>query len=156
MAWRFQKAAIARTSSSVTQEPCTRWATEDDGPSSNMSPLPNRRSAPVWSRITRESVALDTAKASRAGTLALIRPVITFTDGRWVAITRWMPTARAIWASRQIDSSTSRAATIMRSASSSITTRMNGMRWYVVTDSASGPSRSALGSRRSPRSNAAL
>ena len=55
---------------------------------------------------------------------------MTFTDGRWVAMTRWMPTARAIWASRAIDSSTSRAATIIRSASSSIATRMNGSRGY--------------------------
>ena len=28
--------------------------------------------------------------------MALITPVMTLTDGRWVAITRWMPTARAI------------------------------------------------------------
>jgi len=31
----------------------------------------------------------------RAGKLALINPVTTSTDGRWVAITRWMPVARA-------------------------------------------------------------
>ena len=105
-----------------------RWATLDDGPSSSMSPRPSSRSAPGWSRITRLSVTLDTANARRAGTFALMRPVMMFTDGRCVAITRWMPTARAIWASRQIDSSTSRAATIIRSASSSITTRMNGSR----------------------------
>ena len=29
-------------------------------------------------------------------------PVITSTDGRCVAMTRWMPTARAIWAMRQM------------------------------------------------------
>ena len=110
--WRFQNAAMERTSASVTHEPCTRWAIDDDGPRSNMSPLPSRRSAPVWSRITRESVELDTAKARRAGTLALMRPVMTLTDGRWVAITRWMPTARAIWPAGR--SPTSRAATIMR------------------------------------------
>ena len=86
--------------------------------------MPTKRSAPGWSRITRLSVRLDTAKARRAGMFALIRPVITLVDGRWVATTRWMPTARAFWAIRQIDSSTSRAATIIRSASSSITTRM--------------------------------
>ena len=63
-------------------------------------------------------------------------PVITSTDGRWVAITRWMPTARAIWAMRQIDSSTSRAATIIRSFSSSTTTRMNGSRGYALSTSA--------------------
>ena len=74
-----------------------------------MSPLPTSFSAPIWSRITRLSVAEETAKASRAGMFALMSPVMMFTDGRCVATTRWMPTARAIWASRQIDSSTSRA-----------------------------------------------
>ena len=68
-----------------------------------MSPWPTSRSAPAWSRMTLESVAEATAKARRAGTLALITPVMTLTDGRWVAMTRWMPTARAIWAMRQID-----------------------------------------------------
>jgi hypothetical protein len=28
----------------------------------------------------------------------LISPVTTLTDGRWVARTRWIPTARAFWA----------------------------------------------------------
>ena len=65
-----------------------------------MSPLPTSFSAPGWSRMTRESVSDDTAKAMRAGTLALMTPVITFTDGRWVATMRWMPTARAFWAIR--------------------------------------------------------
>ena len=36
----------------------------------------------------------------RAGRLALIRPVMTSTDGRCVARIRWMPTARAICARR--------------------------------------------------------
>lgn len=48
------------------------------------------------------------------------RPVITSTDGRWVAMTRCMPAARAIWAKRQMESSTSLGATIIRSASSSM------------------------------------
>ena len=60
--------------------------------------------------------------------LALMTPVMTLTDGRWVAMTRWMPTARAFWAMRQMESSTSRAATIIRSLSSSTTTRMYGSR----------------------------
>ena len=47
--------------------------------------MPTSFSAPGWSRITRESVRLDTANAIRAGMLALITPVITFTLGRWVA-----------------------------------------------------------------------
>ena len=74
-----------------------------------MSPLPTSFSAPGWSRMTRQSVRLDTANAMRAGMLALMTPVMTLTDGRWVAMTRWMPTARAFWAMRVIDSSTSRA-----------------------------------------------
>ena len=52
---------------------------------------------------------------------ALIRPVMMSADGRWVATIRWMPTARASWAMRQMRSSISPAATIMRSASSSMT-----------------------------------
>jgi len=39
------------------------------------------------------------------GRLALIIPVITSTRGDWVASTRWMPTARAFWARRMIESS---------------------------------------------------
>jgi hypothetical protein len=72
--------------------------------------------------MTRESVTLVTAKASREGTFALIRPVTTSTEGRCVARTRWMPLARASCVMRTIESSTSRGATIIRSASSSTTT----------------------------------
>ena len=74
--------------------------------------------------MTRLSASDETEKASREGMFALITPVMTSTDGRWVAMTRWIPTARAICAMRQIDSSTSRAATIMRSFSSSTTIKM--------------------------------
>ena len=73
-----------------------------------MSPWPSSDSAPFWSRITRESVWEETAKAIRAGTFALIMPVITSALGRWVASSRWMPTARDFWASRMMESSTSR------------------------------------------------
>ena len=90
----------------------------------SMSPAPSSDSAPFWSRITRESVCEETAKAIREGTFALIMPVITSTRGLWVASTRWMPTARAFCARRMIESSTSAGATIIRSASSSITQRM--------------------------------
>ena len=44
---------------------------------------------------------------------------MTLTDGLWVAMIRWIPAARASWARRQIASSTSPGATIIRSASSS-------------------------------------
>src|SRR5436190_1894884 len=43
------------------------------------SPLPSSDSAPFWSRITRESVWLETAKAVRDRPLALIMPVLTST-----------------------------------------------------------------------------
>ena len=98
-----------------------RWSLWLPSGEKSMSPCPSSDSAPLWSRITRESVWEDTAKAIRDGTLALIIPVITSTRGLWVASTRWMPTARAFWARRMIESSTSAGATIIRSASSSIT-----------------------------------
>jgi len=81
---------------------------------------------PSYARLARA----ETLNEMRDGKLALISPVSTSTDGRWVARIRWIPTARAICAMRQIASSTSRGATIIRSASSSITTTMNGMCSY--------------------------
>ncbi len=90
------------------------------------SPRPSSFSAPGWSRMTRESASDEVANASRDGTFALIRPVTTSTDGRWVASTRWMPAARASWVIRTTESSTSRGATIIRSASSSTITSRYG------------------------------
>ncbi len=86
--------------------------------------MPSSDSAPCWSRIVRESIFDDTWNAMRVGTLALMRPVITSTDGRCVARIRWMPAARAFCAIRAISSSTFLPTTIIRSASSSITTTM--------------------------------
>ncbi len=40
------------------------------------------------------------------GKFALMSPVTTSTEGRCVATTRWMPVARASWASRQMSFST--------------------------------------------------
>src|SRR3954451_20493707 len=60
--------------------------------------------------MTRESASVLTANASRLGTFALMTPVMTSTDGRWVAITRGMPTGRAICAMRPVLGSTPRAA----------------------------------------------
>ena len=91
-----------------------------------MSPRPTSFSAPWVSRMMRDSMAEATAKAMRDGMLAFMRPVITSAEGRWVAITRCIPAARPIWATRQMDSSTSLAATSMRSASSSMTTTTLG------------------------------
>ena len=75
----------------------------------------------------RDSSEEATAKAMRLGILAFIRPVMTSEEGRWVAMTRCTPAARPIWATRQMDSSTSLAATSIRSASSSMTTTTVGM-----------------------------
>ncbi len=72
--------------------------------------------------MTRLSASDEVANASRDGTLALISPVTTSTEGRWVASTRWMPAARASWVMRTTASSTSRGATIIRSESSSTIT----------------------------------
>ena len=87
-----------------------------------MSPSPSRRSAPMASRMVRESTRDVTWNEMRAGKFALMRPVMTSTDGRCVARIRWMPAARAFCARRVIDSSTSRPTVIMRSASSSMMT----------------------------------
>ena len=72
------------------------------------------------SRIVRESTCELTANAMRDGMLALMMPVMTSTDGRCVATTRWMPVARANCAMRQIVVSTFAGAIIMRSANSSM------------------------------------
>ena len=74
--------------------------------------------------MVRESTRAETWNAMRQGMLALMRPVITSTDGRWVASIRWMPEARAFCASRAISSSTFLPTIIIRSASSSMTTTM--------------------------------
>ena len=93
-----------------------------------MSPRPMRSSAPGASRIVRESIWDAIANAIRLGKLALMRPVTTLTDGRWVARTRWIPVARAFWASRTIGSSTVWPLRIIRSASSSTMITMYGSR----------------------------
>ena len=71
-----------------------------------MSPRPSSFSAPVPSRIVRESTADAVANATRAGMFALMSPVMTSTDGRCVPSTRWMPVARASCATRVICFST--------------------------------------------------
>ena len=86
-------------------------------------------SAPVWSKMMRDSICEATANAMREGILAFMMPVMTSEDGRWVATMRYMPAARAFCAMRQIEVSTSLAATIMRSASSSMTMTISGRTW---------------------------
>ena len=117
-----QCATTALISGSVTQAPWMRAGLLAPIGRNSASPLPTSFSAPGWSRITRLSARDEVANASRLGTFALISPVTTSTDGRWVASTRWMPAARASWVIRTIASSTSRGAIIIRSASSSTTT----------------------------------
>ena len=92
-----------------------------------MSPRPRSRSAPLPSRMTRESTFDETLKAMRDGRFALMTPVRTSVEGRCVATTRWMPTARAFCARRTTDSSTSFGAIIIRSASSSMTMTISGI-----------------------------
>ena len=116
---------------------------DEAGGKNSMSPLPRSCSAPLPSRIVRESIFDATRNAMRAGRFALMRPVITSTDGRCVARIRWMPTARAICARRAIDSSTSLLATIIRSANSSMTTTMNGSVFISLPSSGVCPSASA-------------
>ena len=92
--WRRQWATTLRTHSSSTHAPWMRSVRLDDAVSISMSPLPISFSAPGWSRMTRLSASVLTENARRLGMFALITPVMTSTDGRCVAITRWMPTAR--------------------------------------------------------------
>ena len=99
-----------------------------------MSPLPTSFSAPGPSRMTRESIELATWNAMRLVMLALMRPVTTLASGRCVATIRWMPAARASCAIRQIESSTSLAAIIIRSASSSMTMTRYGSSVDVVAE----------------------
>src|SRR5438034_1893356 len=73
-----------------------------------MSPRPRSCSAPFPSSTVRESTLDATWKAIRVGKFALMSPVTTSTDGRWVAMIRWMPTARAICASLTTEVCTSR------------------------------------------------
>ena len=75
-------------------------------------------------------------------------PVITSTRGLWVASTRWIPTARAFWARRMIESSTSAGATIIRSASSSITHTMYGQRRFAAAGPGLVELRQAAGARQ--------
>ena len=51
----------------------------------SMSPLPSNLSAPIASRIVRESTCAAHWNAMRAGMFALMTPVMTSTLGRWVA-----------------------------------------------------------------------
>ena len=91
--------------------------------------------------MVRESILELTWNAMRVGMLALIRPVITSTDGRWVARIRWMPAARAFCARRAISSSTFLPTIIIMSANSSMITTMYGSGssgWATSSEPSSG------------------
>ncbi len=62
---------------------------------------------------------LVTLKLMRVGRLALMTPVMTSTEGRCVAMIRWMPAARDFWLRRWISTSISLPTVTIRSASSS-------------------------------------
>ena len=90
---------MARTSSSLDpRSPGCAAALDDAGAEQQHVALADE---PLGAGLVEDDPAVgwreDTAKARRAGMLALMTPVMTLTDGRWVAMTRWMPTARAIW-----------------------------------------------------------
>src|SRR5205085_1116478 len=99
------------------------------GVSDTEAPLEHRGRGAAELDHRGDRVWEETANAMRAGTFALIIPVMMSALGRWVASSRWIPTARDFWASRMIASSTSPGAIIMRSASSSITHKMYGSGW---------------------------
>ena len=75
----------------------------------------------------RELMVLSTESATRLSMLARMRPVTTSAEGRCVATMRWIPAARPSCAMRTMELSTSLPATIMRSASSSMTMTKYGM-----------------------------
>ena len=68
--------------------PCTRIGFGRFCGANSISPFPNSFSAPAESIIVRESTAEETDKAIRDGIFALIKPVMTLTDGRCVAKTK--------------------------------------------------------------------
>ena len=133
----FRFSTMRWISPSVVNVPWARIRCLRPGFRYSMSPLPSSLSAPIESRIVRLSFACATWNAIRAGKLALIVPVMTFTDGRCVARIMWMPTARDNCASRAIWFSISACATSMRSASSSTTITMYGTRSGTLSSSSS-------------------
>ena len=124
--WSVTNATTRSTSWSEIKAPWIRIGLFSPIGKKSISPRPNSFSAPLVSIMVRESVPLETAKAIREGTFALMIPVMTSTLGRCVAKIIWIPAARAIWAKRIIASSTSLLATIIKSANSSTMTTING------------------------------
>src|SRR5688572_31022719 len=72
-----RKLASRALSCSEMYGPCRRTHRDEAGGRKSMSPLPSSCSAPLASRIVRESVFDDTRNEMREGRLALIKPVMT-------------------------------------------------------------------------------
>ena len=111
---------MASTSGVSTKAHCTRMGSPPL--TKSMSPRPMSWLAPVWSRMVIESIRAIVRKAIRPGKFALILPVIIVVVGRCVAMTMWMPTARAFCAIRAMGFSISLPAVMMRSPNSSMMT----------------------------------
>ncbi len=76
------------TSPSEMYGACIRRGFDMSFERKSISPAPRSFSAPPVSRMVRESICEDTWKATREGMFALMRPVMTLTDGRCVESTR--------------------------------------------------------------------
>ena len=76
--------------------------------------------------MMRLSIFEATINAIREGMFAFIKPVMTSMDGRCVASTIWIPTARLMAQSRAIVDSSSLPVVAIRSANSSMMTTMYG------------------------------
>ena len=102
----FINSITSWTSESEIKVPCTRIGFPPPIGLKSMSPFPTSFSAPAISSMVLESNWDDTANAIRDGIFALITPVITSTDGLWVATIKCIPAALAFCASLHMDSST--------------------------------------------------
>ena len=78
----FKNPTTLSISESDKNAPCSLTGLESSDVMNNISPLPSNFSAPLVSNIVLESIKETTEKAILAGTLALIRPVMTLTEGR--------------------------------------------------------------------------
>ena len=69
----------------------------------SISPRPSSFSAPLESRMVRESTLRGNSEAGQEGIFALMTPVMTSTDGRWVADDKVHSGSVPSGASRQIE-----------------------------------------------------
>ncbi|MPN52613.1 hypothetical protein SDC9_200275 [bioreactor metagenome] len=88
LAWERQYLTRRATSFSLMKVPWIRIGLLLPMGSKSISPRPSNFSAPPVSRMVRLSIGELTVKAILDGILALIRPVMTSTEGLCVATTR--------------------------------------------------------------------